>query len=120
MDWKHVRHVPVEDESGRLVGLVSHRNLLRLLACGLHGSNAESIAVRNIMKADPVTVSPSTPTLEAIEIMRSHKLGCLPVVEDGTLVGILTAHDFLEVSRKLFEDRMKVQAAEIKQLANNA
>lgn len=117
MDWKHVRHVPVEDGEGHLVGLVSHRNLLRLLACGLHANNAEPIAVRNIMKVDPVTVSPDTPTLEAIEIMRNHKLGCLPVVEDGTLVGILTAHDFLEVSRKLFQERMAMQPNEKSQAA---
>jgi CBS domain-containing protein len=71
------------------------------------------------MKVDPVTVSPSTPTLEAIEIMRAHKLGCLPVVEEGTLVGILTAHDFLEVSRKLFEDRMAMLPNEKSQPAKS-
>ncbi|MDT5157157.1 MAG: hypothetical protein QOH51_1514 [Acidobacteriota bacterium] len=104
MDWRHIRHVPVEDEQGRLVGLLSHRTLLRLLARGLH--DGEPIAIREIMKADPVTVAPSTPTLEAIRLMRTHKVGCLPVVEDGALVGIVTAQDFLVASARLFEQHL--------------
>ena len=107
MDWRHVRHVPVEDEEGRLVGLVSHRNLLRLLAHGAHERNGEPVAVSSIMKTDPVTVAPDTPTLEAIEIMRRHNCGCLPVVKDEHLVGIVTAYDFLAVSAKLFEEQLK-------------
>ena len=58
------------------------------------------------MKADPVTVPPSTPTLEAIELMRTHRVGCLPVVEDGALVGIVTAQDFLVASAQLFEQHL--------------
>jgi CBS domain-containing protein/gamma-glutamylcysteine synthetase len=109
MQWKHVRHVPVEDDEGRLVGLVSHRNLLRLLACGLHAGNGEPVVVRQIMKPDPVRVTPDTPTLEAIEIMRHHNVGCLPIVKDGHLVGIVTAYDFLAVSAKLFEDQLRTE-----------
>ena len=63
MDWRHIRHVPVEDEAGRLVGLVSHRDLLRLLARGLADKSNEPVAVRQIMKPDPVTITPDTPTL---------------------------------------------------------
>ncbi|HEX8188902.1 MAG TPA: glutamate-cysteine ligase family protein [Pyrinomonadaceae bacterium] len=103
MDWRHIRHVPVEDERGRLVGLVSHRDMLRLLARGRAG---EAVAVSQVMKADPVTVSPSTPTLDAIDLMRSHGVGCLPVVEGGMLVGIVTAMDFLAASARLFEERL--------------
>jgi CBS domain-containing protein len=104
MDWRHIRHVPVVDEQGRLVGLLSHRALLRLLARGL--PDGEPVAIRQIMKADPVTVAPSTPTLEAIEMMRTQRVGCLPVVEDGTLVGIVTAQDFLVASAQLFEQHL--------------
>ncbi|HEX8127894.1 MAG TPA: CBS domain-containing protein [Pyrinomonadaceae bacterium] len=104
MDWRHIRHVPVEDEGGHLVGLISHRTLLRLLARSPH--NGEPVAVRQIMKTDPVTVAPTTPTLEAIDLMRTRRVGCLPVVEDGALVGIVTATDFLHASAKLFEERL--------------
>jgi len=106
MDWEHIRHVPVEDDSGRLVGLISHRTLLRHVARGvLRGGEAS--AVRDIMKPDPVTVTPSTQTLDAIEVMRHHKVGCLPVVAGDKLVGIITERDLIEVSAKLLEDQLR-------------
>src|SRR2546423_1914622 len=109
MDWKHVRHVPVEDDEGRLVGLVSHRNLLRRLARGLTGGKTEAVAVSSIMKLNPLTVTPSTPSLEAIRLMRAHRVGCLPVVEGDRLVGIITAYDFLAASASLFEKYLAPQ-----------
>jgi CBS domain-containing protein len=62
------------------------------------------------MKTAPVTVSPQTPTLEAVALMRTQKVGCLPVVEDGALVGIVTAQDFLDASAKLFEQHLTSHA----------
>jgi CBS domain-containing protein len=106
MDWRHVRHVPVEDEGGRLVGLVTHRDILRLLVRGQSGEDGGAVLVRDIMKSAPVTVSPGTPTVEAVELMRSRGVGCLPVVVGGVLVGIVTAKDFLDASAKLFEERL--------------
>jgi CBS domain-containing protein/gamma-glutamylcysteine synthetase len=114
MAWKHIRHVPVEDDEGKLVGLISHRDLLRLMARGTKVRSDESILVREIMKWDPITVAPETPTLDAIELMRHHNVGCLPVVIDGRLVGIVTAHDFLAVSAKLFEDQLRVAEPALK------
>lgn len=99
MDWRHVRHVPVEDDEGKLVGLVSHRELLKLVARGVPRS--ASITVKEVMKPQPYTVSPQSSTLEAIELMRHHNIGCLPVVEEGKLVGIVTAYDFLTLSAEL-------------------
>jgi len=108
MDWQHIRHVPVEDDEGRLVGLLSHRDLLRLLSRrGTGPLSGEPVTVRDIMKPNPVMVSPTTPTLEAIELMRARGVGCLPVVEGGALVGIVTAHDFLAASASLFEERLR-------------
>jgi CBS domain-containing protein/gamma-glutamyl:cysteine ligase YbdK (ATP-grasp superfamily) len=111
MAWRHIRHVPVEDGEGRLVGLLSHRSLLRLLARGRNENQGEAIVVSSIMTPDPVTVKPATPTMEAVELMRRHKVGCLPVVNDGLLVGIITAHDFLEISARLFEERFSTKEA---------
>jgi CBS domain-containing protein len=59
------------------------------------------------MKTDLITIPPETPTLEALNLMREKQIGCLPVVKDKKLVGLLTAHDFLTVSTKLFEERLK-------------
>jgi CBS domain-containing protein len=106
MDWRHIRHVPVEDAEGRLVGLITHRGLIRLLNNGKRAAEPNPITVREIMVENPVTVSPSTPSLAAIELMRTNRIGCLPVVEDGQLVGIVTSYDFLEASARLFQQHL--------------
>ena len=106
MESRHVRHVPVEDDSGTLVGLISHRDLIRLYAHRGSSVHAE-LAVRDVMKTDPVTVAAETPTLVALNIMRDKKLGALPVVSGTKLVGLITEHDFLTVSSKLLEERLK-------------
>ena len=105
MDWRHIRHVPVEDADGRLVGLVTHRGLLRMMIRRAE-SDFKPITVREIMVKDPVTVSPSTSSLEAMEIMRKHRVGCLPVVDGNQLVGIVTSYDFLEATARLFQQHL--------------
>ncbi len=105
MDWEHIRHVPVEDERHRLVGLVSYRALLRLLARG--DGREMRVPVKDIMECKPVTVSPSTTTVEAIAIMRDKKVACLPVVDnDGRLVGIVTDHDFMNIAATVLEEQL--------------
>jgi CBS domain-containing protein len=105
MDWEHIRHVPVEDGEHRLVGLVTHRALLRLLARRKDG--AEPTPVSAVMTRDPITATPDTPTFEAVRLMREHKIGCLPVVDGQKLVGIVTERDFLEVAGKLLEEQLR-------------
>lgn len=110
MDWRHVRHVPVEDQEGRLAGLITHRALLRLMIN--RTSDSKPVTVREIMVQDPVVVSPSTSSLEAMEIMRSNRVGCLPVVDNDQLVGIVTSYDFLEASAKLFKQHLTAAAGQ--------
>ena len=106
MDWERIRHLPVEDNEGHLVGIVTHRTLLRLLARG--GWKVGSpISIREIMHPEPITVTPETTTLDAIEAMRVNRVGCLPVVEDGKLVGIVTERDFINISRQLLEESLR-------------
>ncbi|MBT8049225.1 MAG: CBS domain-containing protein [Xanthomonadales bacterium] len=102
MDWRHIRHVPVENDNGKLVGLVSHRALLRLMAQGRIGKS-QSVSVEEIMNREPVTVSPDTPTVEAIRMMRENDLACLPVTRKNKLVGIVTEHDLIIVASHLLE-----------------
>ena len=106
MDWEHIRRIPVEDDDGRLVGLLSQRSILRMIARG-QTRDGRPIAVREVMRTDPVTCAPEDSTLDAIELMRRHKVGCLPVVEDDKLVGIVTEHDFIEAAAKLLEDTLR-------------
>ncbi len=106
MHWKHVRHVPVEDDEGKLVGIVSHRDLLELFALDKTNEKSE-IIVRDVMKQNLITIAPETPTLEALCLMREKNIGCLPVVKAEKLVGLITAYDFLTVSTRLFEERLR-------------
>lgn len=103
MDWRKIRHIPVEDGEHRLVGLVSYRQLLRHLARDHVAGETKPIAVRELMAKDLISVAPETPTLEAIGIMKSRRISCLPVVKDDRLVGIVTETDFLEVAGQLLE-----------------
>ena len=104
MDWRHVRHVPVENAQGELVGLVSHRGILRHVAKGLGKNQIETVAVRDIMRSNPVCGTPDMPTTEAIRLMREKKLSCLPILEDKNLVGIVTDHDLIKLAGKLLEE----------------
>jgi len=104
MDWEHIRHVPVEDNQHRLVGLVSHRSLLRLMAQGKGGTKEKPTPVSAVMHREVITVTPETPTMEAIGLMKRHKVGCLPVVKNEKLVGIVTERDFMNVAAQLLEE----------------
>jgi CBS domain-containing protein len=99
MRLARIRHLPVLDQ-GRLVGLVSARDLLRAQA-GEDASAEEQQDMRRWVKAGWIMtrgiqeVEPDMPLLEAAQLMLEHKYGCLPVVEGGKLVGILTESDFV-------------------------
>ncbi len=101
MEWKHVRHVPVENDKGELVGLVSHRSILKKV---VEGKMEESPAVHEIMNSEPMFAAPRTSTVEAIRLMREKKVSCLPVVDEGKLVGVVTEYDFIKMASHLLED----------------
>jgi len=103
MDWKRVRHIPVENEQGALVGLISCFEVLRQLERNVSEGADQSVPVGAIMVRDPLTVPPETPTLDAIALMRREKVDCLPVVRDGRLVGIVTERDFISLAARLLE-----------------
>jgi len=106
MDWQHIRHVLIEDEQHRLVGLVSHRTLLRHLA-DRNGTPDGGSPVKEIMVKDPVSVAPDLPTVDAVKMMREHKIGALPVVREDQLVGIITESDFIEIAGNLLDDSLR-------------
>jgi len=102
MDWKHIRHVPVENDMGQMVGIADQRTLLRYL--GTAYGEVQLKAVREIMNQDPITIPPQTLTLDALNLMREHHLSCLPVVEDGKLVGMVTEYDFAKITAQLLQE----------------
>ncbi|MEZ4394138.1 MAG: glutamate-cysteine ligase family protein [Polyangiales bacterium] len=109
MVWERIRYVPVEDKDHKLLGLITYRAVLRALA---EDAAARSREAREVMRVDVISVSPETPTVEAIRLMRRHKIGCLPVLQDDHLVGIVTDDDLMEIATKLLEERLSEEAAE--------
>jgi CBS domain-containing protein len=107
MVWRHLRHVPVENTEGELVGILSHRAILRLVARGQAGGSPQTLAVRDVMHAEPITVTPETSSLDAISLMREQGVACLPVVREKKLVGIVTEHDFINVAAGLLEEKLR-------------
>ena len=107
MEWKRIRHIPVEDVDHRLVGLISYRSLLKLMSRGLLNKPGTQHAVSEVMNRTPVTVLPGSSTLEAIELMRQHEVSCLPVVSGEHLVGIITERDLMNVAATLLEQQLK-------------
>jgi diacylglycerol O-acyltransferase len=103
MQARRIRHLPVVDAGGRLVGLVSHRDLLAASSSSMIASAEEDrvqlltwARVGDVMETHLSVARPDEPAAEAGERLIRHKIGCLPVVEgDAVLVGVVTEEDFL-------------------------
>ena len=96
-----VRHIPVV-RSGVLVGVVSQRDLLRASLSNLTAFGSEQrraflqvVEIKRVMSSPPITIDPDASPEEAALMMAERKIGCLPVVERGALVGMLTETDLL-------------------------
>jgi CBS domain-containing protein len=103
MDWRRIRYMPVENNKGELIGLVSSRILLRHFA-RMHSAEQQTLTcVKDVMIEKPITVTPESTILEAMNKMREHRIGCLPVVKGKDLVGIITEMDFMRITSRLLE-----------------
>ncbi len=107
MDRKQIRHVLVEDDQHKIVGLVSYRSLLRLLTRGQIGDPAIALPVKDVMVKDPITIAPDTPTTEVIALMHENRVSVLPVVKNGKLVGTVSERDFMHIARQFLEDKLR-------------
>ncbi len=104
MKQERVRHLPVLDEDGEVCAVVSQRDLFRgalLRALGF-GSRAEElmlkqVVVKEAMSSEIQTTALDTPLADAARLMIERKIGCLPVIENGKLVGIVTETDFVRL-----------------------
>lgn len=109
MQLGRIRHLPVLDDDGQeVVGIVSQRDLFRgalakALGYGQHARRKilDTLLVKDVMTTDVITTRPETPLAEAARVLMERKIGSLPVVKEGHLVGIITEGDFVAlVARK--------------------
>lgn len=98
-----IRHLPVLKDGEKLVGILTERDIKQASPSSATALEIreiyyliDKVKVRQIMTRRPYTISPIAAIEEAALIMREKKIGCLPVVEEGRLVGILTETDILD------------------------
>ncbi|CAM4129854.1 MULTISPECIES: CBS domain-containing protein [Vibrio] len=118
MTEHEVRHVPVVDVDDKLLGLVTHRDILAAQDSNLQ-AGAESnnytlhTPLNQAMSKNVITVSPYAGLKESALMIQKRKVGCLPVVENGKLVGIITDSDFVTIAINLLELQEEVEPVEV-------
>ena len=108
---KKIRHIPIVEAGGRkLIGIVTDRDIKRALPSPLEMDAREEYEqildetkLSRVMTKDPITVKPETSLADAVALMHDKKIGGLPVVEDGKLVGIFTQTDALKICLELLK-----------------
>ena len=114
MQEQNVRHLPVVKSDGKMVGLITEDDLLKaepssattLSVWEIHYLLME-IKVKAVMVKDVITTTEDAPIEEAAHLMFDHKIGCLPVLRDDKLVGIITESDIFRTLMELFASREK-------------
>ena len=105
MSWKQIGHIPVERD-GKLVGMITKDSLITYFA-DHHDEDISQLPVHKIMVKDLITAPPDMPLTEAIDLIVESKISCLPVVRNEQLVGLVTEHDFVYISRHLYKELEK-------------
>lgn len=98
-----IHQVPVVDESGRLAGIVSDRDIRSAIGYGERNSELALVA-EDVMTPDVVTLGPDTELVQAVQILRQRRFGGIPVTQGGKVVGIITKHDLLRRLHELLRD----------------
>ena len=101
MNNQGIRYIPVEDKAGNLVGLLTSRMLLAYYGKTHSRIKDETPLVQDIMLENPITIEPTAPITEALEIMQEKQIGSLPVVQNNELVGIIVEQAFLKITGRL-------------------
>lgn len=91
MDWNQIHHVPVEDSKGNLTGVLTWSHATRFHRSG----GDKNLLVSDIMEKEIISVPSVTPIANAIAIMKQNEVGCLPITQNGELVGIVTIKDVI-------------------------
>jgi len=118
MEQKRIRHVPITAADSSFLGLITNRDVLANTVSHLANIDPATqneidagIPLQEIMRTDVHTLSPDQPVRDAAHILYHHKYGCLPVVESGKLVGIVTEADFLQLTIQLLDAMDQAETA---------
>ena len=114
MSQHKIRHLPVVTSNAKMVGLITEDDLLKAEPSGattlsvweIHGLLLK-VKVKEVMVKNVITTSEDTPIEEAAQLMLDKKIGCLPVIRENKLVGIITESDIFLTFMKLFGAREK-------------
>jgi CBS domain-containing protein len=98
MEWRQIRHMPVEDNHGNLKGIITKKRLNDYLK---NSSNNSLAVASDVMEPSPVTIGPNSDIKYAMLLMIDKGLSCLPVIEKNQLIGIITDHDTQEIWNKM-------------------
>ncbi|WED21363.1 CBS domain-containing protein [Vibrio sp. JC009] len=117
MDEHDIRHIPVIDTDQHLLGVVTQRDVLAAQESSLQKipdekSHTLTTPLEVAMRKNVMTVSPQAGLKESATYMQKHKVGCLPVVNSGKLVGIITDSDFVTIAIHLLELQEEVEPEE--------
>ena len=117
MHDRRIRHLPVVDSESQLVGLITTTNVLAATDSFLRDDESkmhpDQIAVNDVMVSDVITVDEHAGVRQAAVFLEKHRIGCLPVVTDGELRGIVTDSDFVGVAINLLEQLETAEASEL-------
>jgi len=100
MTEKHIRHIPITDSDNRLQGLITQRDVLEATD---PKSQQQDIKLADIMIKNVSVIHQSDSVRQAAIHLQTHKYGCLPVVTDGIVIGIITDSDFIDIAINLLE-----------------
>lgn len=120
MRKEHIRHIPIVADDGRLIGLVTQRDILAASESIIAHANdtdyarsVSQITLSHIMTRDVSVIDQNTSLKQAAIYLQTHKYGCLPVVDNGKLRGIVTDSDFVAVAINLLEQLQEREPEEL-------
>ena len=104
MTENNIRHLPIVDAQNQVIGIISQRDVLKAGSLAKE-NNQQAKPISDIMSKDILTIHPKDSLKAAGLTLQKHKYGCLPVIKDKSLIGIITDSDFVTVAINLIEEQ---------------
>ncbi len=105
MRWQKLKYMLVEDSHGNLVGLISLSDLFGRMMEEKEKASPKDLLVRDVMIPQPFVVGPDDNIKKAVEIMKKNDIGCLPVVKDKELLGLVTTDNVISITNRMMKER---------------